>query len=140
MMITVEDRPNALLELLWIREAFVLQLHGDDLPPLLSDTPAPVQNAAISTGTRDEWEGAWPRIWHAAVAHAGPDLDPALLVEIQNTANGAPERAELLHRIIGPSWRDEFGESAFDHDSYRTCWNGCVEHLRREQDVVSRTH
>ena len=54
------------------------------------------------------------------MAHAGPDLDPALLVEIQNTANGAPERAELLHRIIGPSWRDEFGDGALDHDSYRT--------------------
>ena len=73
MTITVDDRPNILLELLWIRQAYALQLRGEDLPPLLSDTPATVENAAARADTRDEWENAWPRIWHAAVAHAGPD-------------------------------------------------------------------
>jgi len=137
MMITVEDRPNALMELLWIREAFALQIQGEDLPPLLSDTPATVQNAALSTDVRDEWAGAWPRIWHAVVAHAGPDLDSRLFVEIHATANGSAERADLLHRIVGPSWRDEFGDSAFDNDSY-SAWSqvGMDAHLAAMQTRI----
>ena len=130
MLITVEDRPTFLLELLWIREAFVLRPHGDDLPPLLTDTPATVQNAAFSTATREDWEGAWPRIWHAAVAHAGRDIAPRLFDEIRTTPNGSTERADLLRLITGPNWRDEFGGSAFDFDSYIT-WSqrGMEAHL-----------
>ncbi|WP_066593586.1 hypothetical protein [Cryobacterium arcticum] len=119
MLLTIEDRPNALLELLWIREAHALRLQGEDLPPLLLDTPTTVQHAALSTDTRDEWASAWPRIWHAVVAYAGPDLDSRLFVELQATAIGSTERASLLHRIVGPSWRDDFGDSAFENDSYR---------------------
>jgi hypothetical protein len=122
MLLTIEDRPHALLELLWIREAHALQLERDDLPPLLLNTPAPVQNAALSTDTRDEWAGAWPRIWHAVVAHAGRDLDSRLFVELQATANGSTERASLLHQIIGPGWGDEFGDSALKSDSY-SAWS-----------------
>lgn len=56
------------------------------------------------------------------MAHAGPDLDSRLVVELQATANGSTERASLLHRIVGPSWRDEFGDSAFENDSY-SAWS-----------------
>jgi len=120
MIITVEDRPNVLLELLWIREAFALQPHGEDLPPLLLETPASVQNAVLSADIRADWAGAWPRIWHAALAHAGPDISSQLFEEIRTTPTGSTERAELLHQIIGPTWRDEFGDGAFDHNSYST--------------------
>ena len=37
MLITVEDNPHALVDLLWIREAWNLQPAANDLPPLLSD-------------------------------------------------------------------------------------------------------
>lgn len=37
MVITVEDNPHALVDLLWIREAWNLQPAGNDHPPLLSD-------------------------------------------------------------------------------------------------------
>lgn len=127
MMLTIDDRPNTLLELLWIREAYALQPQGEDLPPLLSDTPATVQNAALSADTRDEWAGAWPHIWHAAVAHAGSDIDPALFDEIQTTAIGSTERADLIDRIVGPSWHDEFGNSALSHDSYSTWSQGGMD-------------
>lgn len=130
MSITVEDRPHTLLELLWIREAYDLQPHGEDLPPLLSDAPAMVQDAAVSTETRDEWEAAWPGIWHAAVAHAGQDSDPRLFDELHHTADGSAKRVDLLHRIVGPNWRDEFGDSAFD-DSHRA-WSqrGMDAHMK----------
>lgn len=120
MSITVEDRPHTLLELLWLREAYDLHPEGEDIPPLLVDRPAAVQDPAVAAAVRDEWEAAWPRIWHAAVAHACRDCDPRLFVEIQTTADGSLERADLLHRIVGPSGRDHFGDSAFDHESHTT--------------------
>ncbi len=45
MAITVEDSPHALLELLWIREAWQLDAEGPDLPPELADTPARFSSA-----------------------------------------------------------------------------------------------
>jgi len=66
-----EDRPNALLEMLWIREAHNLCLDGVDLPPLLVDTPAgPIERVA-SAAERSEWERAWPKLWPQVV---GPRL------------------------------------------------------------------
>ncbi|WP_188438118.1 hypothetical protein [Microbacterium murale] len=118
MSITVEDRANALLELLWIREAYELQPRGEDLPPLLSDTPATVHDSGVSAETREEWAGAWRRIWHAALSHAAQDSDPRLFDELRTTADGSTERADLLHRMIGPTGRDDFGDSAFDDDSH----------------------
>lgn len=130
MSITVDDRPHILMELLWLREAYELQPEGDDLPPLLVDTPVAVPDPTVSAATRDEWAAAWPRIWRAALAHAGRDQDPRSFDELTTTANGSPERAELLHRIAGPSWRDEFGDTAFDHGSFAT-WSqqGAEAHM-----------
>lgn len=130
MSITVEDRPNTLVELLWIREAYELQPRGEDLPPLLSDTPATVQDSAGSAETREEWEAAWPGIWHDALTHVGQDRDPRLFDELSTTADGSSERADLLQRMIGPTWRDAFGDSAFDHDSHTTWFQrGMNTHL-----------
>ncbi|MGP5690309.1 hypothetical protein [Glutamicibacter ardleyensis] len=92
MAIAVDDRPSLLLELLWIREAYELEPPGEDHPPLLSDTPVVIRDAVVSTDTRAKWEYAWPRIWHAT-AHAD---------------------------MAGHGWREEFGDDAFDSDSYRT--------------------
>jgi hypothetical protein len=118
MGITVEDRPSTLLELLWIREAHDLHLNGADLPPLLVDTPEGASGAGASEAERVEWEMAWPRIWHAAVEHVGRDQDPGLFKRLQQTANGSPEREKILHEMVGPSWRDRFGDAVFDDDSY----------------------
>lgn len=97
---------------------------------MLSDTPATVQDRAVSVDTREEWGAEWPRIWHAAVAHVGEDDDPQLFDELQTTADGSLERIELLRRIVGTSWRDDFGDSAFDHESHVT-WSqrGMDAHL-----------
>jgi hypothetical protein len=51
MTITIDDGPQQVMELLWIREAFSLHPVGD-LPPLLIDTP-PRSSAAPDTS---EWE------------------------------------------------------------------------------------
>ncbi|MBD3942662.1 hypothetical protein IF188_13245 [Microbacterium sp. NEAU-LLC] len=118
MAITVEDRPHTLLELLWVREAHGLRIEGDDdLPPMLTDTPGPA--APVDEATRARWQETWPRVWRAAAAHAGRDDTAELMGRLQTTANGSPERLALLQELVGPSWRDEFGDDAFDDDSYR---------------------
>src|SRR6478752_4517100 len=116
MTITVEDRPHALLELLWVREACGLRVEGDDVPPPLTDTPQPVEG--IAEVTRTEWERAWPRVWRAAAAHAGRDDASRLMEELQRSALGSPKRWELLQHLTGPSWREEFGAAVFD-DGFR---------------------
>jgi hypothetical protein len=118
MGITVEDRPTALLELLWIREAHELHPHGA-LPPLLVDTPAGASRAGASAAERVEWEITWPRMWHAAAEHAGRDQDRQQFERLQRTAHGSPEREKILHEMVGPSWRDTFGDPIFDDDSYQ---------------------
>lgn len=113
MTITVEEDSQVLLELLWIREAWNLHPIGDDLPPLLSNTPV---NAQAESGTpigSAHWQYAWPELWEACVSHAGLPQDARLFDQLSGTANGSTERAEMLSRMFGPSWRDTFGDAAF---------------------------
>lgn len=131
MTITVEDRPSTLLELLWVREAHDLHTDDDDdLPPLLADSPAPARGPALTESTRATWELAWPRLWRAAARHAGLDQDPGQFQRLQQTANGSPERFQILQEMFGPSWHDEFGDAPFDDTSYRE-WSqrGTDDHL-----------
>jgi hypothetical protein len=130
MMLTIEDRPNALLELLWIREAYGLAPRGHDLPPLLREAPAAVADAAFGADARAAWEKAWPAAWHDTLAHAGTDRDPRIFDQLQATPVGSAERAALLRRLTGPSWADAFGSDAIDGSSYRA-WseNGAAAHM-----------
>lgn len=113
MVITIEDDSQVLLELLWIREAWNLHPIGDDLPPLLSDTPESAQAESGTPAEFAEWQAAWPAQWEACVHHAGLIQDAQLFNQLSDTANGSDERAELLSRMFGPSWRDTFGDGAF---------------------------
>ena len=130
MGITVEDRPSALLELLWIREAYELQPEGNDLPPRLTDTPERPTGSVVPETVRIEWQAAWPRIWRAAAAHAGHEPERDLFGQLQQTADGSAERAVLLRRLIGPNWHDEFGDMAFADNAYSVWANSGMESLR----------
>lgn len=111
MVLRIEDSAQALLELLWLREAHALQPVGEDLPPGLVDAPAPVA-AAVSASTRSAWESAWPQLWREVVAHAGRETDPRVFERLHETAGGSVERAEMLRSLIGPSWGERFGDEA----------------------------
>ncbi|MFK0402211.1 hypothetical protein ACIQTT_07785 [Microbacterium sp. NPDC090225] len=117
MSIRIEDAPHALFELLWLREAYGLHPTGDDLPPLLVRTPAPAA-AVLDADTRAHWESAWARLWHAASAHAGQEQDHDGFARLLTMPPGDPDREPLLREMIGPTWRDEFGDGAFDDPSY----------------------
>ncbi|MET4159784.1 hypothetical protein ABIC29_003387 [Agromyces sp. PvR057] len=110
MVITVDDDPVSLVELLWIRDAWDLRPDHDDVPPPLADPPDPGVNGEDEVDIQ-AWQAAWPEIWDATLRHAGEVLDPALFDAIRGTANNSPERMELLARITGPSWRDRFGDT-----------------------------
>lgn len=118
MTITVEDDSQALRDLLWIREAWNLHPIGDDLPPLLSDTPASAEAEPGAPAELARWQRGWPELWEACVRHAGLIQDARLFDQLSATANGSAERAELLSRMFGPSWRDAFGRAAFT-DAHR---------------------
>lgn len=119
MLITIEDDVHALLDLLWIREAWRLDPIGEDLPPHLVATPA--QEPAFNELQVEAWANSWPEIWRACVSHAGEERDPLLIGRLQSSPLASQERTELLAQLVGPSWQDSFGDAAFT-DGYDV-WN-----------------
>ncbi|KJQ55403.1 hypothetical protein [Microbacterium sp. SA39] len=136
MIITVDDRVQPLLELLWVREAHDLRPDGEGLPPLLVDSPAPAVTP-VDEGTRSRWSEEWARIWHEVVAHAGIEHDPALTERAFSTQHGSPEREALFRQLMGPMWGDEFGREVFDDASSRE-WErrGQVAHMARRPTAL----
>lgn len=118
MIITVEDRPHTLLELLWLREAHGLDPADDALPPPLVDRPAAAARR-VDEETRARWAEVWPRIWGDAVAHAATEPDQALLDRAFATTLSPDERETVLTRLVGPTARDAFGVEVFDDAAYR---------------------
>ncbi|MCI0155188.1 hypothetical protein KNO15_00540 [Leifsonia shinshuensis] len=112
MVITIEDDLQSLMELLWIREAWQLNPQGDDLPPVLVDTPPALDTTRRAAAPIAEWEGAWPRVWAHVLRHAGTLRDPDIFDRLHASGNGSDERAALLRELFGPSWRDELGDEA----------------------------
>ncbi|MEN0085313.1 MAG: hypothetical protein AAGC66_11150 [Leifsonia sp.] len=116
MMITIEDDLQQVLELLWIREAWMLEPEGPDLPPLLVDTPAPLDASVRAAAPVEAWRETWPRVWRAVVAHTGNVRDADILERLQQSADRSDERARLLLELIGPSWQDALGAAAGPDD------------------------
>lgn len=112
MVITIEDAAEAVLQLLWVREAWALTPTGD-LPPLLVDTPTATGKRAPS-----EWNDEWPALWRRCVAHAAQEFDHDLFDAVTSSNLGSMERIALLGRLFGPSWDDRFGPEALT-DGYR---------------------
>src|SRR4051812_26560471 len=83
MVISVQDSPDALLSLLWVREAWRLEPDGDDLPPGLINTPTPVPEPARAAAPITTWRDAWPELWRAWLSHAARPDDPAAFAELQ---------------------------------------------------------
>lgn len=128
MTITVENRPTAVNELLWVRAAYGLEVEGD-VPPALLDTPDDA-GRTLAAGERARWTAVWPRLWEAAVRHAARPTDTSTLESLVRPNLPVEERAVLLERVAGPSWRDEFGDEVFDDPSFEA-WN------RRSFEAVS---
>ncbi|PPG28210.1 hypothetical protein [Rathayibacter sp. AY2B9] len=120
MVITVEDNPAALLELLWIREAWGFTPAGDGPPPL---ERSPERVGSAEPGADEQ--RAWPQLWQDCVEHLAVETGP-LLRQLSSTADGSPERARLLDLARGPGWRERFGDDSLGapfrawHDELRS--------------------
>ncbi|WP_223693019.1 hypothetical protein [Leifsonia poae] len=128
MVITVVDDSQALLELLWIREAWRLRPKGRDLPPALADRPALVSAPQRSAAPIVEWQQEWPVIWEAALLHAGTPQSLDVFDRLNNSAIGSDERARILRELVGPSWRERFGSDAMAEDAEQ--WRSTLLGLR----------
>ncbi|UIN31592.1 hypothetical protein [Microbacterium binotii] len=128
MTVTVKNDSAPLLELLWIREAWDLRPTGD-VPPPLATSPHRTGRAAPP-----EWADEWSRLWSACLEHAGRSTETELIARLGSTPLGSAERAELLRRLMGASWRDSFGDDAFD-ESYVT-WRQELLEGTRDADAV----
>ena len=139
MTLTVDDRPNSLLELLWLREAHELRPEGQALPPLLVDTPSPAEHP-VGDVVRGEWERMWADLWAEVVAHAGQEPDPRLFEQLNRMAVGSSDREALLEEIVGPHVVDLFGRSAFEDDSYQD-WEqrGMAAHIASRREVLENS-
>lgn len=114
MTITVEDGTSALFELLWVRDAWGLTPSMDDPPPPLADFPARVASALVDRAPIREWEAAWPRLWTDVLGHAAQETDHALVESLHHLPPGSPDRADLIGLLVGPTWREEFGDAALE--------------------------
>jgi len=134
MSIVIDDRPSALLDLLWVREAHALDVGGDDGPPPLTHTPEPA-TVPLHAATRSAAEKAWSRIWRAAAEHAGREVDNAAIGKLHSAGLSESERDELLRSVVGSTWEDEFGNDVFDEPAYQawkqSVMEGVLERHRR---------
>ncbi|MGN6206690.1 hypothetical protein [Humibacter sp.] len=133
MVITIEDDAHPLLELLWIREAWGLQIEGGDLPPLLVDTPTSVGQTERAAAPIAEWEVAWPDLWHSCLAHVSKTPHPGTIERLQTSELDDEGRDRLLAELFGSSWRDWFGSDALTEASQE--WQYAMFRQRSDRAV-----
>jgi hypothetical protein len=104
MVLRIEDEPAAIMELLWVREAYGLSPSGD-LPPSLVDGPGRLGEPA----DRLLWEAAWAELWPAVLGHAAHVVRASDLEALSAAPDGSRERADGLARLFGPTWSEQFG-------------------------------
>ncbi|AMM21331.1 hypothetical protein AX769_15835 [Frondihabitans sp. PAMC 28766] len=126
MIITVEDTPHFLWDLLWVREAWQLEPTGDDLPPRLVDATARETSRPAPLSDRGAWEAAWPDLWRGALEHAGLPRDHSIYDRLILGDLEPEEQRRLMRVARGPTWHDRFDDSAFDER--REAWTG--SHVR----------
>ena len=62
--------------------------------------------------------------------HAAVLVEPSMFDELTRSADGSKERAELIRRLHGPTWRERFGDTAFTEE-YRA-WTEARFRARRD--------
>jgi len=122
MVISVDDAAEALMQLLWVREAWALT-PARDLPPLLTDTPERVSGVAP-----DEWSEAWPSLWRECLTHTAQGDDQSLIDEAMDPNLRPERRAEILAQLANPSWGQRFGAESLG-DEYADWQRTHVERL-----------
>jgi len=113
MVIAVEDDPNGILELLFIRSAW--KIAPGAAIPALEPEPDPGASAPPPTAGPDEWGERWRRAWRRAwdwYSIRDPRQGPTPELLRTRSRPGRP-----LHPASPPSWQAEHGEEGIDRDA-----------------------
>jgi hypothetical protein len=127
MVISVDDLPHPVIELLFIRSAWGI---AQDLElPALDPQPRAGNSAVPETASRDDWsqrwKHQWQRIWDWYVIH-DPGIHPT-----QEQLRSMSRPGQPLNSIFPPFWAAEHGDAGIDHDALRD-WENLLmpRHLR----------
>ena len=134
MVLTITDDDDAILELLWVREAWALQPTGVDLPPRPLQISTPAASAQQLRRHKQEWNRAWSELWFAVLDHLAQARGRPRFDALRDAALGSDERLRLLEQFRGPSWRARFGDEPFN-DAYRTWQHALAGQRGTEHDV-----
>jgi hypothetical protein len=113
MVLTISDDDDGLAELLWVRAAWGLSPDGDP-PPAAEGIAEPLPSVESLRRHKGEWERAWTELWAARLRHLGTQRDRGLFERMTAAPFGSDERRDLFDELRGPTWRDRFGDAAFD--------------------------
>lgn len=126
MVIRVDDTPQHLTVLLFIRQAWGVAANAD-VPPL---APVPDIGASRLPGVpgRKEWEARWHLAWERAWDwYAVEDPEPAKL-PTPELIRDASQPGQGLNPVIPPMWQVDYGWAGIDPDAYSTWQHQCSPH------------
>ena len=132
MVIRVDDDPNNVNELLFIRSAW--RLAADLVIPELDPKPEPGSSSPPATVTIDEWSERWSRAWQRAwdwYAISDATIHPTseLLRELS-----VPNQS--LHPAFPPFWSVDYGQDGIDGDAF-AAWQ---RQLQPRRDLPLEKH
>lgn len=125
MAITVEDHPFPLNLLLFIRQAWQLEVDAD-IPKLLplparGNSKAPDSASLPEWGTR--WQTAWDRAWTwYQIADSSRPQYPTQesMRQMQETMRQVMQPGQPLHPSIPPLWTADYDWDGIDQDAFNT--------------------
>ncbi|MCU1584243.1 MAG: hypothetical protein JWM49_799 [Microbacteriaceae bacterium] len=136
MIIRVDDDPNNVNELLYIRSAWHLAVDLDI--PELDPEPQPGSSLPPAAATLETWSARWKRAWQRAWDWYGirdAAVRPTSLLLRELTQPDQP-----LHPAIPPFWSAEYGRDGVD-DAALAAWQRQLEpshHLPFEEEPERR--
>lgn len=113
MVLHVQFDEGALLDLLWVREAWRLEVSGPDVPPRPLELEEPELTAEGLRRDKREWERGWTELWETSLATLARRRRPRVSGAMAAAVVEALSDEEVQALWNGESWRSRFGDAAF---------------------------
>jgi hypothetical protein len=114
MAISVDDSPNNVCQLLFIRSAWGIASDADI--PILDPMPDARDSFMPSSASESEWSARWKREWSRAwrwYSIHDPEQRPTSELLLQLSTPGQP-----LHPTFPPFWQAEYGDEGIDSAAF----------------------
>lgn len=133
--LSVEDHPQPLKMLLFVRSAWSLQDGTTDLPAL-DPEPHPGDSSLPDSATRDEWLQRWNREWQRTWDwYSMSTQDHAMPSQAEMQELSGPGQA--LNPAVPPFWNVEYGNEGLDTAAFHE-WDRITRPVLRPQREGSR--